>query len=777
MPDNTAPPRSAYTQVMTQVYALFKSGMIQRFRQVLDRVESHLRGEARCIQDQRKKEIFVMAMEDIRERRQDLERTFITAMEAGIKAFDSGSDNGPSPNKTGVLALQSLSMLSLVDDSNMQDVIDIQSIVANTRREYEHLLVPIVSGLAQAYGKSDIDTRKQPLSPDSINDWLQQALTVLTLETVIRNAFYVLFQQEVFDTLATLYKQIIDVFQEQSIELAMQKARTRSYHIDTLLAQPVDLGGAGAAAKSSPGRQAHRARSDRGDYEWQTVETKTVETKNERTVQDERETLTENPIVKPSPSLWSVTKCLSQTSVPARICFPDGFESCQERSCSLAAVEENEPRTIIRMSVRQLDQVLSDIQLQMLREDVEWMEKLQHYLAARTNDHEVWVISPEHENLMYLINHSMNLIARSFHPMITKYLNPLRVSYARLAMTDNRFLDDCLHPAKSLLDALTCLCYGLNPNDKRILKQLFRCIRALYDLSVGESGSYEQLQHELYGFIESERQRTLEQERQTLQTLGKQKQRYLAFKTADAFIETRIRQLPHKLRFMSLLQIALRHVLAESYLNGGAQGDDWRATTLLFGSLIWTVQAKANEHDKHKLLRTLPQLLIALNNFFKKHAIQQEVQTLLAKQITEIQKSILAGRDGDSLTDQDLSYSDEIHQLVNAIRAASRDAYREKNVIGRDHSSAAPFVADARCEMPEQGQWLAYLVNHTPVFCKYAYHFSPLDKLVFVNWEGEKLFERDTKEVQADLSRGYAKPLEMPIPFESAMRYVCQQID
>ena len=63
-----------------------------------------------------------------------------------------------------------------------------------------------------------MDQLVTPLSPTRLGEWLQNALAIGEFKGIARHVVYELFKEEIFDTLPPLYKEIIDLLQEHSIE-------------------------------------------------------------------------------------------------------------------------------------------------------------------------------------------------------------------------------------------------------------------------------------------------------------------------------------------------------------------------------------------------------------------------------------------------------------------------------------------------------------------------------------------------------------------------------
>ena len=771
--------------LMKDIYKIFSEGMLNRYRSTLKRIPFQLRDEARCTTDMSVTESCVIAIEITQDKGQDMLARFEQAMIHDFISYEGKVKRGETYDKPKPAKDFNLDHLSLVGEDVLQEKIDVQTMVSNSLKECEYLLVPIHSGVGQAYtdldGISlDIDKLSHPLSPTRIGEWLQQSLEEGGFASVARHAIYRAFQEELFDTLAPLYKNVIDIFQSQSVELAMQQAHTKSFHRDTINASPVDVGFSSPKSESRPKADTSQILPLKdqlvgGRFKFLEETVPLIRPEDDVPLIDREESDTAEAHDELSTKLL-ISQWLMENEVPSQITFSTEFKSVLDNNYGLSSIADDDDRTLISISAKQLNKVLGEIQQQMLVDETDWVEKLLQYIQGRTNEHELCVVNPYHEKIMRLVNHAFNLICKDFHPSVVRYLNSLRVAFVRLAITDKSFLDTGLHPAKSLFDGLTYLSYGLNPSEKRIVRQLFRTVRSFYDAGRGDAVSFEQVQYELLGFIESELQQTRSNERSSLKTLYAQKQRYLAFKTADAFINTRLKALPKVLAFHKLLHVALRHILAESYLNGGANSEDWRTATQIFSALVWISQAKANEHDQHKMLRALPKLLNKLNKFFTKHETPLEMRSLIVTQTNEIQKQILDGIDGKLLTDQLLSKTKMINYVIDKVKAETEESYREKRKLGVDNEKPAPHSKGEQTDLVP-GQCLSYMVDGNMEMCKYVFHFAPLDKLVFFNWEGEKQFERDASLVKKDIQAGYARVLDSLVPLEGALRYVVKLSD
>jgi hypothetical protein len=185
------------------------------------------------------------------------------------------------------------------------------------------------------------------------------------------------------------------------------------------------------------------------------------------------------------------------------------------------------------------------------------------------------------------------------------------------------------------------------------------------------------------------------------------------------------------------------------------------------------------------LKKNLPKLASGIKILFEKYSIDENAYQSFADALAEIQRKVLQGVDISSLFDSDLLCSGELRAVLENIDAERQGRFSDTRQIGADHMelssmSSAPLLppeqcpsAEAAAQLVEQikiGQWWNFVIDGEMFFCEYRFYFSALDKLVFFDRSGAKLFERSRNDIIADVQNGCAMPAQTLGGLQDALR-------
>jgi len=255
-----------------------------------------------------------------------------------------------------------------------------------------------------------------------------------------------------------------------------------------------------------------------------------------------------------------------------------------------------------------------------------------------------------------------------------------------------------------------------------------------------------------------------------------QTKRVAAFQAIDRFITERFSKLKRQLVFHELMHQEWRLILSEAYLEGGESGEPWKLAVQLFDEIMLSLQSTGSDQDRAHLKKNLPKLASGIKILFDKYSIDENAYQSFADALAEIQRKVLQGIDVSGLFDSDLLCSGELRAVLENIEAERHSRFSDTRQIGADHMvlssmSTAPLIPAERCptaaeaarqvEKIRAGQWWNFVIDGEIYFCEYRFYFSALDKLVFFDRSGAKLFERSRNDFINDVQNGYAMPAPM----------------
>ena len=192
-------------------------------------------------------------------------------------------------------------------------------------------------------------------------------------------------------------------------------------------------------------------------------------------------------------------------------------------------------------------------------------------------------------------------------------LSHLHTPYLKIALLDKKFFMRNEHPARKLLNAMSKAgsgCSADDVNDQGIVVK----IQAIVDRLLKEFNEniqlFSELLEEFSEFMEVFNRRAALMEKRAVEVArGRDKLENARKKVSDEIVSrcTASADLPKVLQ--DLLLNSWANYLVISLLRNGEESIEWNAVLDLTDDLIWTVQPKKDEIERHKLRERLPKLL------------------------------------------------------------------------------------------------------------------------------------------------------------------------
>lgn len=719
----TLPARAA--PILTHAAA----GLIERFDDVLDQAEPLLLSHARSLTNEKQKEPLLIAIDECRRARHKIRQQFQQTLAGAIeKLAGTDSSQKTKPN------LQS-PQFSLVEDDDLQERIAMQTMVSNANASYDYQLDQINSGFGRLLPEARVNNHNNPFAPHSLGNCIQNALGAAMIAQPARLALYRLCKDAVFNRLLAVYQNALRDLQQTGVAVQAKNAWVGDIERD-------DADDAVGLLFGSSKKETTTARKPA-------------------------------PAAKPEESApappKSVSELLSKTrAAPVAVNTAVGGDLSSPQHLLNA-----------RLTAKTLgnDDIKPWLYDWMRAEDcpTDLRTAVRERLKKYSTSHTVLIVTPEADNTLRFVAMLFDILAKHANPAITAPLPRWQMLLAALSLDTPYFFDSLDQPPLTLLDTAIKLSRGLNSNDKRITQRVLRCLLQTVDECDENPLVFHDLLMTLEKLEAKETETAKAQSTQTLAMLETQTKRFAAFQAIDRFITERFSKLKRQLVFHELMHQEWRLILSEAYLEGGENGEPWKLAVQLFDEIMLSLQSTGSDQDRAHLKKNLPKLASGIKILFEKYSIDENAYQSFADALAEIQRKVLQGVDISSLFDSDLLCSGELRAVLENIDAERQGRFSDTRQIGADHMelssmSSAPLLppeqcpsAEAAAQLVEQikiGQWWNFVIDGEMFFCQYRFYFSALDKLVFFDRGGAKLFERSRNDIIADVQNGYAMPAQ-----------------
>jgi hypothetical protein len=720
------------------IMANIAAGLIAHFDDVLDQAEPSLLSQARGIANEKQKEPFLIAINECRRSRGNIRQQFQQTMAAAIEKLA-----GPDTSRNAKPNLQS-PQFSLVEDDDLQERIAMQTMVSNANASYDYQLDQINSGFGRLLPDARINNQNNPFAPNALGNCIQNAFAAAMIAQPARLALYRLCKDAIFNRLLSVYQNALRDLQQSGVAVQVRHAWVENVEHDSA-DDAVGLLFGSSKKEPVPARKT-------------TAPIKPVQP----------------AVVTPT----SVSELLAKTTavpvatntVGGDLSSPQHLLNARLTAKTLANddlkpwlydwMRTSDCPTDLRTSVR---------------------ERLKKYSTSHT----VLIITPEADNTLRFVATLFDVIKKYSNPAIAAPLPRWQMLLAALSLDTSYFFDNADQPPLVLLDIALKLSLGLNSGDKRVSQRVLRCLLQAIDECEENPLVFHDLVMALEKLDSKECEAAKAQAAQTLAMLETQTRRFAAFQAIDRFITERFSKLKRQLVFHELMHQEWRLILSEAYLEGGESGEPWKLAVQLFDEIMLSLQSTGSDQDRTHLKKNLPKLAAGIKVLFDKYSIDENAYQSFADALAEIQRKVLQGIDISGLFDSDLLCSGELRAVLENIETECQGRFSDTRQIGADHMelssmSTAPLLPPERCpaadvaaQLVEQikiGQWWNFVIDGEMYFCEYRFYFSALDKLVFFDRSGAKLFERSRNDIINDAHNGYATPTQVLGGLQDALK-------
>ena len=703
---------------------------LQCFENALSTSQQALKNAARETPNQADKEPFIEAMEICQRQSQAINQHFSQQLTAAYSLLTNQVDN---QNSTELLA-DKISR----DNDEINNRILVQKLIADAQRHFEKGLSTNTAGLKNSLDAIELSDGNNPFGPNILIECTFQAFSHVNFSANAMQTLLLHFQQSWFTKLGGFYQNLNEKLMQSGVSFRKGAA------VPTL-----------KRGISTP---------DRG-FKLDTVES---------------ESYKGTPAFNDTPS----THQLAVTDAIGLIqgaTIPPNLNQKSYRTLVSTA-----PKNNVILSDEAVITLISDMQKGYEpKTDGDVIHYIRHQLDLQTKANNVVIISSAAENTINLISLCFHAIANLLPKNLAPLMLRLKPVYARIALDDDFFFHDNLHPARKLLDELLSL-INSNFNDIAINRYVQTVVMKVQLKFNGDTALFEQLLSDIEGYLAIEEKRYQSNQDALIQKFSTQENQKLAITACNKYLQEHISSLPSQLEYFDFFKAVLSPALAQQYLTFGGKSDQWRKITTSI-QLIFSMLKCSDLNKLRKNAKTLASISMLLSQILTKAKVSITNKQILLEQLQDIQILQMQGNTLNSIYDSQLRFHDSISNYLLDFQE-NNEEHTNNTVVGHHHSQfkTARFArlqnpmsaseAEIACQQLSIGQWLSILIDQKPMRLQYGFYSRTTQRFVFFNSNHEKVFERDLLDLQKDFETGFSCKIEQTANFDAALEQVSKDL-
>ena len=399
----------------------------------------------------------------------------------------------------------------------------------------------------------------------------------------------------------------------------------------------------------------------------------------------------------------------------------------------------------------------------------------------------------------------------------------LQVPMAKVALLDKSFFGKNGHPARKLLNVMAQAGIGWEPAQTASRDFLYRKIQhavgTVLDRFEDDIGVFQEVLGDFVRFVENERRRASIVERRTLDA----EQGRARSEAARRGVATTIAQCTGDKNLhgvvTDLLEHAWSNVLFLIFVREGESSDSWKSAVRTMEELVWSVQPKRGVSERQRLTTLKPRLHkaireglarigfshFALNHFFEQlETIHQCLLERTSGPVAPAHSTEESAQppEGETTSAEDAVGADEengrksLDEMLSgsagsfdvdipdvdsdpesgAAPGDESDAILDK-VQGDDNSPPVDEAMLAAVDKLTMGSWVQFNPGGEAHFrCRLAAVMKPTGRYIFVNRGGKKVAEWNREQLAAKVASNIVCLLDDGLLFDRALEAVIAQL-
>lgn len=642
--------------------------------------------------------------------------------------------------------------LTLVDHDFLEAMIAMEGMVKSNREARVFGTAGLLTRLEIMFPNQKIDETSNPLDPEQIGDSFNEAIRPMGLKAHYLLTIYREFNKEVFHNFEDMLAEANDVLIEQGVLPNLDlKAKKRAERKAKLEANPIQ------ARTIEQIRESSRKREQAGSEPAQS-----------------------------SSDMFAMMQTLIQG-----LAGKQGSDGGLPITGLASADGENQAEDIIaeqqdlRKQQMQLMNMLTNIQSNIIGKSGAGVAKfdaasitqsINEGLQTESKSGNLGEIDAQSSDVINLVTLLYQAIWKdaSLPVVVKELIGRTQISIMKLALTDTAFFGEEGHPGRVILNEFAMAGIAWTETDSLEDDPTYNKLKDLVERILGEADITKEflqgLINELRAFKAEQggpdanleqRIRQADDNNQQLDDVHEYVRQKIYERVLKGYLDPSIK---------ALLDTHLHEFLVKLVLKEGAGGASWKPVMSTIDVLLWTVQAEKQAGDRERFEKINPRLLDNLEKALQIGGASKTKITKIMRQLKQVQEySFHKAATADGATKPEASAAANDSGDLPALVFSSQDG------------KSAPLPRNdaylRRVEKLPIGVWLEFTgTSGQPVRCRLAAKIDSIDKLFFVNGQGEKVAELTRMHLATELKSGSAKIVGEGSVVDRAMKSVISNL-
>jgi len=343
----------------------------------------------------------------------------------------------------------------------------------------------------------------------------------------------------------------------------------------------------------------------------------------------------------------------------------------------------------------------------------------------------------------------------------------LQIPVIKASMMDQEFFIYDEHPARVLLDKIAHVGIGVTTRDDEVFIHLDKIVTTLVSEFELQTDSFQVALDHLNAFLEEREAKALKKEEEEQRKVLREHARNTVLKALRT--ATRGKILPETIHALVLKRWPT--MMYNHYLKQGKENDKWVTIVDTLRSIINSLQPLKNADDLEHLISTREQLIETTRNYLKTTNQSEEDIEQVTQDLIDIHQSLI---DQADFEEQPETVEEETE---------NKDAINVPSTEEAEHSEEASAEEQIDEDEPEKlqlpssimpGMWFQVYTGEDKAQrrCKLSVVILEDQKLVFVNYQGEMIVEKNLGEFLDEIANEKSKIIMGHSVFDHALSHV-----
>ncbi|GJM14036.1 MAG: hypothetical protein DHS20C12_24390 [Pseudohongiella sp.] len=462
-----------------------------------------------------------------------------------------------------------------------------------------------------------------------------------------------------------------------------------------------------------------------------------------------------------------------QSSLPVNIPVADPSPAGQ--TAELQAENDN-----LKQQQAKLMSVLSDIQNQLQLSDSSAAtskgigDSISRTLEENSSSGAIGAIDVQSSDVINLVTLMYKAIWNDDSlPLVMKELiGRTQICIMKIALSDTDFFDDEQHPGRVILNEFAMAGIALTEKEKLESDPVVAKVRELVERLLSEENADKHFLQSLINELRVFKSQFSRTDAALEQRIRETDDHSEHLDDVHEFVRQKVRE--RVLRddldpsIHSLLNTHFHDFLVKLVLKEGPGGSSWKPVMSTIDVMLWTVKAEKLPGDRERFEKINPRLLDNLEKALEIGGASKSKRTKILRQLKQVQQysfHMAESRGADQLRSVGGTSGD------NTVAIDPPRQHREPPPLPRDDTHLR------KVDKLAIGTWLEFKgAAGIPVRCALAAKIESIDKLFFVNSEGENVVELTRMRLARELKTGSVKIVSEGSLVDRAMESVISNL-